>query len=137
MSSPLASVRSSGNRATPPSIVMRDPGTQAAASSAALPLIRKHRKELARWFAELGLKWHALPVVSNMRLEIGGVSYTAAPFNGWYMGTEVGARNLSDANRYNMLPEIARTIATQSERWARSFTKERSILILSNGKLRR
>ncbi|WP_225716613.1 EAL domain-containing protein [Bradyrhizobium semiaridum] len=34
-------------------------------------------------------------------------------------------------------PEIARTIARQSERRARSFTKERSILILSNGKLRR
>src|SRR5271156_3190890 len=33
--------------------------------------------------------------------------------------------------------EMARTIATQSERSARSFTKERSILILSNGKLRR
>ncbi len=45
-------------------------------------------------FADLNLKWHALPVISNMRMEIGGVSYTAAPFNGWYMGTEIGARNL-------------------------------------------
>src|SRR6202022_3114435 len=34
-------------------------------------------------------------------------------------------------------PEIALTIATQSERCARSFTNERSILILSNGKLLR
>jgi hypothetical protein len=34
-------------------------------------------------------------------------------------------------------PEIARTIATQSSRSARSFTNERSILILSNGKLRK
>ena len=42
------------------------------------------------WFANLGLKWHALPAMSGMRLEIGGVSYTAAPFNGWYMGTEIG-----------------------------------------------
>ena len=25
------------------------------------------------WFAQLGLKWHALPVISNMRLEIGGI----------------------------------------------------------------
>ena len=32
------------------------------------------------WFAELGLKWHALPAVSDWRLEIGGISYSAAPF---------------------------------------------------------
>ena len=60
-----------------------------------------------QWFAQLGLKWHALPVISNMRLEIGGISYTAAPFNGWYMGTEIGARNLGDIGRYNLLPLIA------------------------------
>ena len=59
------------------------------------------------WFADLGLKWHAVPVISNMRLEIGGISYTAAPFNGWYMGTEIGARNFGDVERYNMLPLVA------------------------------
>jgi nitric-oxide synthase, bacterial len=59
------------------------------------------------WFAYLGMKWHALPVISNMRLEIGGISYTAAPFNGWYMGTEIGARNFGDRGRYNVLPLIA------------------------------
>lgn len=59
------------------------------------------------WFADLGLRWHALPVISNMRLDIGGVSYPAAPFNGWYMATEIGARNLADADRYDMLREVA------------------------------
>jgi nitric-oxide synthase len=59
------------------------------------------------WFAELGLRWHSVPAISNMRLTIGGVHYPLAPFNGWYMGTEVGARNLADADRYNMLPEVA------------------------------
>jgi nitric-oxide synthase, bacterial len=59
------------------------------------------------WFAELGLRWHALPVISNMRLDIGGVSYPAAPFNGWYMATEIGARNLADSERYDMLGEVA------------------------------
>jgi len=59
------------------------------------------------WFAELGLKWHALPVISDMRLEIGGISYSAAPFNGWYMSAEIGARNLCDVKRYNLLPVIA------------------------------
>ncbi|RMI32979.1 nitric oxide synthase oxygenase [Nocardia stercoris] len=59
------------------------------------------------WFPELELKWHALPAVSNMDLEIGGVTYPFAPFNGWYMGAEIGARNLSDTDRYDMLPAIA------------------------------
>jgi nitric-oxide synthase len=45
------------------------------------------------WFIDLGLRWHAVPAISNMRLCIGGISYPAAPFNGWYMGTEIGARN--------------------------------------------
>ncbi|MCQ4088056.1 nitric oxide synthase oxygenase [Saccharibacillus sp. JS10] len=58
-------------------------------------------------FDELGLKWYAVPAVSNMRLEIGGIQYHGAPFNGWYMGTEIGARNLADEGRYNLLPTIA------------------------------
>jgi nitric-oxide synthase len=55
----------------------------------------------------MNLRWYAVPVVSNMALEIGGIRYSAAPFNGWYMGTEIGARNLGDADRYNVLPEVA------------------------------
>ncbi|MEV5967613.1 nitric oxide synthase oxygenase [Kribbella sp. NPDC051952] len=62
--------------------------------------------ELA-WFADLGMRWHAVPVISNNTLLIGGVSYPAAPFNGWYMGTEIGARNLGDNDRYAMVPEVA------------------------------
>lgn len=59
------------------------------------------------WFEELGLRWYAVPVVSDMVLEIGGVEYGAAPFNGWFMGTEIGARNLADQERYDQLPVIA------------------------------
>ncbi|MER7756583.1 nitric oxide synthase oxygenase [Kitasatospora sp. NPDC097643] len=59
------------------------------------------------WFADLGLRWYALPVISDLTLEIGGVRYGAAPFNGWYMGTEIGARNLVDEQRYDLLPELA------------------------------
>jgi nitric-oxide synthase len=59
------------------------------------------------WFADLEMRWHAVPVISNNRLEIGGVSYPAAPFNGWYMGTEIGARNLADSDRYDLVPEVA------------------------------
>ncbi|TWF77563.1 nitric oxide synthase oxygenase subunit [Pseudonocardia hierapolitana] len=52
------------------------------------------------------------------RLEIGGVTYPAAPFNGWYLGTEIGARNLVDADRYDLLPVIAERLGldTSSER---------------------
>ena len=60
------------------------------------------------WFADLGLQWYALPVISEMMLEIGGLQFTAAPFNGWYMGTEIGSRNFGDAGRYDALPAVAR-----------------------------
>jgi nitric-oxide synthase len=59
------------------------------------------------WFAELGLRWHAVPAISNMRLRIGGIDYPTAPFNGWYMGTEIGARNLADRDRYNLVEAVA------------------------------
>jgi len=73
------------------------------------------------WFAGLRLRWHAVPVISNMRLVIGGVSYPAAPFNGWYMGTEIGARNLADPDRYAMVRAVAERLgldtSTESSLW--------------------
>jgi nitric-oxide synthase, bacterial len=82
------------------------------------------------WFPELGLRWHALPAISNMRLEIGGISYTAAPFSGWYMVTEIGARNLGDLKRYNLLPLIGERMGldTKSER---SLWRDRAIVELN------
>jgi len=59
------------------------------------------------WFADLGLRWYAVPVLSDRCLRIGGIDFRAAPFNGWYMGTEIGSRDLGDASRYNLLPTIA------------------------------
>src|SRR6266436_6092701 len=82
------------------------------------------------WFASLGLKWHALPVISNMRLEIGGISYTAAPFNGWYMGTEIGARNLGDAGRYDMLPVMAARLGLDTADEA-SLWRDRAVVELN------
>ncbi|MER5755336.1 nitric oxide synthase oxygenase [Streptomyces sp. NPDC002088] len=40
------------------------------------------------WFADLGLRWYAVPAISHMRLRIGGLSYPAAPFNGTSCGTK-------------------------------------------------
>lgn len=59
------------------------------------------------WFAELGLRWHALPAISNMSLSIGGLEYSLAPFNGWYVSAEIGARNFGDDHRYAMLAPVA------------------------------
>jgi nitric-oxide synthase len=82
------------------------------------------------WFAELGLRWYALPAIANMRLECGGLSYQAAPFNGWYMGTEIGARNLADADRYDLLPEIGRRLGLDLAS-DRSLWKDRALVELN------
>jgi nitric-oxide synthase, bacterial len=60
------------------------------------------------WFEGLELRWYAVPVVTDMYLEAGGVRYPCAPFNGWYQAsTEIGVRNFGDEARYNMLPAVA------------------------------
>ncbi len=80
--------------------------------------------------AELGLKWHANPAVSNMGLEIGGISYTAAPFSGWYVGSEIGARNLSDTYRYDVLPDVAACMGLDT-RHDRTLWKDRALVELT------
>jgi nitric-oxide synthase len=82
------------------------------------------------WFSDLGLTWYALPFIANMRLEIGGISYSAAPFNGWYMGTEIGARNFGDERRYNLLPTIATTMGLDVHS-NRTLWKDRALVELN------
>jgi len=86
------------------------------------------------WFAELGLRWHAVPAISNMRLEVGGVQYPLAPFNGWYMGTEIGARNLADTDRYDMLPKVAARLGLDMTRES-SLWRDRALLELNRAVL--
>uniref|UniRef100_A0A1A9WAM1 nitric-oxide synthase (NADPH) n=1 Tax=Glossina brevipalpis TaxID=37001 RepID=A0A1A9WAM1_9MUSC len=59
------------------------------------------------WFAELDLRWYALPAVSSMLFDVGGIQFTATTFSGWYMSTEIGCRNLCDTNRRNILETVA------------------------------
>lgn len=66
--------------------------------------------------AELGLKWYTVPAVSDMALDCGGVQYRCAPFNGWYMATEIGARNFTDVERYNLSLRIAQKIGADTRR---------------------
>lgn len=61
-------------------------------------------------FCKLQLKWYAVPIISDMKFDCAGMSFQAAPFNGWYMGTEIGARNLADTNRYNKLEDVAQCL---------------------------
>ncbi|MFM7052534.1 MAG: nitric oxide synthase oxygenase [Planctomycetota bacterium] len=58
----------------------------------------------------LGLRWYTVPCVSGMILTIGGVDYPCAPFNGYYMGTEIASRNFGDERRYDLLAEVALAI---------------------------
>jgi nitric-oxide synthase, bacterial len=86
------------------------------------------------WFADLGLRWHALPVISDMYLEVGGVRYPAAPFNGWYMCTEIGSRDLGDTDRYDMLPVIAGqmglSVASDRTLWKDKAMTELNLAVL-------
>ena len=86
------------------------------------------------WFADLGLRWYAVPVISDMYLEIGGIRYPAAPFNGWYMCTEIGSRDLGDTGRYDQLPVIARQmgLCTDSDRtlWKDKALTELNLAVL-------
>jgi len=95
--------------------------------------VTDHAPELY-WFPTLRLRWHAVPAISNMDMHIGGITYGAAPFNGWYMGTEIGARNFADVERYNLLPTIAHMMGldTSSERtlWRDRALVELNIAVL-------
>jgi nitric-oxide synthase, bacterial len=61
------------------------------------------------WFPGLGLRWHAIPVISNWRLSIGGIHYPAAPFNGVYLCRAIGEDVLADESAYG----AARAVATR------------------------
>ena len=86
------------------------------------------------WFADLGLRWHAVPAISNMRLRIGGIDYPAAPFNGWYMGTEIGARNLADHDRYDLLRPVAERLGMDCST-DRTLWRDRALVELNRAVL--
>uniref|UniRef100_A0A8C8BGS0 Nitric oxide synthase n=1 Tax=Otus sunia TaxID=257818 RepID=A0A8C8BGS0_9STRI len=79
------------------------------------------------WFKELDLKWYALPAVANMLLEVGGLEFTGCPFNGWYMGTEIGVRDFCDVQRYNILKEVGRRMGLETNNLS-SLWKDRAVV---------
>lgn len=80
------------------------------------------------WFADLGLRWPAVPVVANMTLVVGGIRYPAAPVNSWHIGTDIGTRGLADEAAYGVAPEVGRRLGldTSNERtlWRDRVTVE-------------
>jgi len=86
------------------------------------------------WFQELKLQWYAVPVISDMRLEIGGISFPCSPFNGWYMLTEIAARNLGDEQRYNLLPLLAKKLNLDT-RQVKTLWKDKAMLVLQEAVL--
>ncbi|XP_033620353.1 nitric oxide synthase, endothelial isoform X2 [Fukomys damarensis] len=91
------------------------------------------------WFAALGLRWYALPAVSNMLLEIGGLEFPAAPFSGWYMSSEIGMRNFCDPHRYNILEDVAVCMdldtRTTSSLWKDKAAVEINVAVLHSYQL--
>lgn len=117
-------------------LIISDPDDQPARFDIPSFLVREVRLEHPDhpWFATLGLKWHALPAVSNMNLEIGGLTYPFAPFNGYYVGYEIGARNFADADRYDLLPEIAGHLGLDTSH-PRTLWRDRALIELNRAVL--
>jgi nitric-oxide synthase len=86
------------------------------------------------WISEMNIQWYAVPLISDMRLEIGGISFPCAPFNGWYMLTEIAVRNLADVHRYNLLPQLAKQMKLDTKQ-PRSLWKEKALLVLQEAVL--
>ena len=69
-----------------------------------------------------------------MRFHAAATDFTAAPFNGWYMGTEIGARNLADRGRYNLLPRVAEGLGLDRSS-ERTLWRDRALLELNEAVL--
>ena len=84
-------------------------------------------------FKSLGLRWYAVPAISNFSMHVGGITYACIPFNGWYMGTEI-MRDFLDEYRYNKMEDIAKVLKldTSSEQtlWRDRVALELNVAIL-------
>ena len=81
-------------------------------------------------FNAMKLRWHAVPYVSDLRLDAGGITYPFAPFNGWFMNTEIAARNLTDHNRYDLLEPVAEAMGLD-RRNDRGLWRDKALIMLN------
>lgn len=101
-------------------------------ASAVLEVPLRHPRH--GWLERLGLRWHAVPAIADMMLATGSVAHPCAPFNGWYMGTEIGARNLGDEGRYHQLPVVAERLGLDT-RQTRNLWRDHALLVLNEAVL--
>lgn len=86
------------------------------------------------WMETLRLRWYAVPALSDRIFATGAEAYPCAPFNGWYMGTEIGARDLGDTHRYNQLPVIAGKLGLNTRRRG-SLWQDHALVLLNEAVL--
>lgn len=83
----------------------------------------------------LGLRWYAVPLVSGMIMTIGGIDYPCAPFNGFYMGTEIASRDFCDENRYDMLAVAGNALGEAVDDAADPLWRDRTLTELNRAVL--
>lgn len=86
------------------------------------------------WLEKLGLRWHAVPLITDMIFATEGAAHPCAPFNGWYMGTEIGSRNLGDEARYAQLRVVAEHLGLDT-RGTRNLWRDHALLVLNEAVL--
>jgi nitric-oxide synthase, bacterial len=86
------------------------------------------------WFVGFGLRWHAVPVISNMRLVIGGITYPAAPYNGVYICQAIGEDVLADENAYGLARHVAERLGLDRTS-ERTLWRERAVVELNRAVL--
>jgi len=87
---------------------------------------------------KLNLEWYALPAVSGMLMEIGGIQFPACPFSGWYAVTEIATRDLLDEHRYNLLQDVANALGYDTNSacpmWKDRVNMELTVAVLDSYK---
>ncbi|WP_018684314.1 nitric oxide synthase oxygenase [Actinokineospora enzanensis] len=86
------------------------------------------------WFTRLDLRWHAVPVISNMRLHIGGINYPAAPYNGVYICRAIGEDVLGEEAAYGMATTVATELGLDTTN-ERTLWRDRAALELNRAVL--
>ena len=81
--------------------------------------------------AGLGLRWYSVPLVTGHIMTIGGIDYPCAPFNGFYMATEIASRDFVDRKRYDVLPQVARAIGISPDPKDDPLWKDRALTELN------
>lgn len=115
----------SGHAVPPIDVFAQEPGLA--------PLVRIEHPENPA-IAELGLHWYPVPLLADMALVIGGIVFPCAPFNGFYMVTEIASRDLVDKDRYDALPAVGRCFGLDTST-ERSLWRDRAVVELNRAVL--